>query len=479
VLDHFWQSRNENMQVKEFGFKKLGKLAAKKSTAISSSRLGIGFETLDRDMWNVEHAWPVLEDLGVKHARVQTGWAKTETAKGVYDFAWLDAIVDKLLERGVQPWLSVSYGNSLYTPTATPDGTGFPPIYTDEERTAWTAYVKALTEHYRDRITHYEIWNEPDCSGFFKPTVNPTLYADLVQLTVTALKSVQPKAKIIGGAFGLAMDPNGLRYLETCFEAGMAEHCDIISYHGYKYMPEQYTDQEFPAFRRLLKTYKPSLEYWQGETGCPSKNPPKCTMALNQMTVSEEIQRRWLLRRVLLELGQDAKMINYFTMGDFGKYLLGGDLGFSSHKGLLRLEDGSRKPSYFALQALASLLHDPIEVADGRSSFRLQSGDDDNGITRAQAASAWQVNLVRGDVPVHAWWLRESVEEDTVWKSLTYYYWLDKSLRLTDPVLIDPTHQDVYELERKENDTMTQFANLPISNSPMLLTDRSIVDIVN
>jgi hypothetical protein len=466
------------MTLDDFGFKPLGKLANTKSTAIGSSRLGIGFETLDRDMWDPTPAWPVLEDLGVKWARVQSGWAKTETVKGVYDFAWLDEIVDKLIARGVQPWLSVSYGNSLYTPGATPDGTGFPPIYTETERTAWTAYVKALTEHYRERVTHYEIWNEPDCSGFFKPEVNPVLYVDLVKLTVSAIKAVQTEATIICGAFGFAMNPGGLRYLETCFENGMAEYCDIISYHGYKYMPEQYIEQEFPAFIRLLKKYKPSLQYWQGETGCPSKNPPKCTMALNEMKVDENVQRRWLLRRVLLELGLDAAMINYFTMGDFGKYLLGGDLGFSSHKGLLRLEDGTRKPSYFALQCLASLLHDPLEVAGGRTSFRLQAADNDHAITREQAAAAYQVNLVRGDVPVHAWWLRESVEEESVWKSIDFYYWLDKSLRLEHPVLIDPTQQDVYELELKWNYRMPEFANLPISNSPMILTDRSIVDIV-
>jgi len=464
------------MQISDFGLKKLGKVASKKSTEIKSSRLGIGFETLDRDMWDVGAAWPVLEDLGVKWARVQTGWAKTEKEKGVYDFLWLDEIVDKLIERGVQPWLSVSYGNSLYTLEATPDGAGFPPIFTKIERDAWEAYVVALTNHYRDRITHYEIWNEPDCSGFFKPKVNPIHYADLVKMTATAIKGIQPKAIIITGALGQGMGIAGLSFLSGCFEEGMAEYSDIISYHGYKYMPEQYIGQEFPAFKRLINKYKPELKYWQGETGCPSKNPPKCTMALNKMTVSEGIQQRWMSRRIFLELGHDAAMINYFTMGDFGKYLLGGDLGFSSHKGLLRLEDGTRKPAYFTLQCLASLLHDPIKVADGLASFRLESGDSDNAIIRAQAATAYQVNLVRDDVPVHAWWLTEAVEDDPDWKAATFYYWLDKSLTLTNPVLVDPSSQEVYELEI--NKDIPEFKNMPISNSPLILTDRSIVDII-
>ncbi|MFA6294634.1 MAG: beta-galactosidase [Victivallales bacterium] len=465
------------MQVRDFGFKFLGKLGNKKSTQIESSRLGIGFETLDRDMWNVEHAWPVLEDLGVKWARVQSGWAKTEKERGVYNFSWLDVIVDKLLERGVQPWLSVSYGNPFYTPNATADAAGFPPIYTEVERQGWTNYVRALTEHFRSRVTHYEIWNEPDCSGFFKPKPEPALYADLVKLTVTTIKAFQPDAFIVGGAFGRAMHPGGLTFMESCFRHGMADFCDAISYHGYKVMPEQYIEQEFPAFIKLIKKYKPSLQYWQGETGCPSKNSPGCTMALSDMNVSEEIQVRWQIRRILLELGLGASLINYFTMGDFSKYLLGGDLGFTSHKGILRMEDGSPKASYYSLQGLAGLLHNPVEPADGRTSFRMQTGDDDNSITRDQAAAAYQVNLLRGDVPVHAWWLREEVDKDSVWKSITMYYWLDESVRLPNPVLIDPASQEVYELSLKVNYGMDEFANLPISNSPMLLTDRSIVNI--
>lgn len=462
------------MQVKDFGFKHLGKLAPKQATQIGSSRLGVGFETLDRDMWDTNQAWPVLEALGVKWARVQSGWAKTEQKRGVHDFAWLDVIVDKLLERGVTPWLSVSYGNRLYTPQASADGAGYPPVYTEEERQGWKAYVKALSAHYRGRVRHFEVWNEPD-AGFFRPKPNPELYAALVKATAAALRSEQPDAFVICGAFGGAMHPGGLKFTEACLKAGMAEPSDAISYHGYKYMPEQYIDQEFPAYVRLLEKYKPGLPRWQGETGCPSKVPPGNTEALAEMKVTEAVQVRWLLRRALLELGLDAKLVSYFTMGDFSKYIRDKDLGFSSHYGLVRLEDGSRKPSYFALQSLATLLHDPLEPANGRTSFRMQTGDNDNPVSREQAAAAYQVNLLRGDVPVHAWWLREDVEKDSVWRSVTMYYWLDEGLRLDHPVLVAPATQDVYELPVKINYGMLEFANLPISNSPMLVTDRSIV----
>jgi hypothetical protein len=42
---------------------------------------------------------------------LQCGWAKCEQKPGVYDFAWLDEVVNDALAQGVQPWLEVSYGN--------------------------------------------------------------------------------------------------------------------------------------------------------------------------------------------------------------------------------------------------------------------------------------------------------------------------------------------------------------------------------
>jgi hypothetical protein len=56
--------------------------------------LGIGFETLDRKFFDPKPTYEPLEKLGIKWARVQTGWSRCETTKGKYDFAWLDEIVD-------------------------------------------------------------------------------------------------------------------------------------------------------------------------------------------------------------------------------------------------------------------------------------------------------------------------------------------------------------------------------------------------
>lgn len=482
----------------------LGKLKTRKSREIASSRLGVGFETLDRSMWDPNQAWPVLDELGVKWARVQTGWARTETVAGVYDFAWLDETVDKLLERGVQPWLSISYGNPVYTrdmntaPAGVPashrpcdaHGVGFPPIHTPEERQGWQKYVRALVRHFRARVTHYEVWNEPDLLSFWKCQPKAADYVDLVRLTAQPLREEQPGATLIGGAIAWGMTVWSLKFIEDCMEAGLHDLVDIITYHGYKSVPERHSTQEIDAFRHILARYKPALRYWQGEAGVQSYVPEAArgVGALSTMKSSEAIQARMLLRRSLLELHNGAAMTSYFHMADFAHYAT---FKQTFHYGLVRLEDGSPKPAYRALQTLCTLLCDPMEPALGRSAAHM-SVLEDSMDPRATKALTWHANFVRGDVPVHAWWVPESLENDPVVKAAELTYWLDRRLRLDNPVLIDPVSQDVYAVpvdrDRRtcaetwmqpdaQAEGVLHFKPLPVGTDPLLLTDRSIVDV--
>lgn len=483
----------------------LGKLKTARSTDITDSRLGVGFECLDRDMWDSNQAWPVLDELGVKWARVQTGWARTEKQPGVYDFKWLDQIVDKLLVRGVNPWLSISYGNPLYTGSinTSPAGTepeyvqcdtfgvGFPPLNTAKERAAWQAYVRALVRHFRDRVTHYEVWNEPDLLSFWKSQPRAAEYVDLVRLTEKPLRDEQPEAKLICGAIAWGMTVWSLKFLEDCLKAGMHEYADIISYHGYKSIPERHSTQEIAAFKHLLQKYKPELSYWQGEAGMQSYVPDAARgkNALSTMTCTEAIQARMLLRRTLLELQNGCAMTSYFNMADFAHYV---NCKNTYHYGLVRLKDGSCKPSYYALQSLCTLLCSPAESAEGRTACHL-SVPSDSTDPRATKVFSWHANFVRGDVPVHAWWLPDSVEDDPTFKEAEMTMWLDRGLRLENPVLIEPVSQKVYSLELTrdrrtcgeswmfpdpESEGIYHFPMVPVSTSPLLLTDRSIVEIM-
>ncbi len=59
-----------------------------------------GCECLDRDFASFEEYREFLPPLGIRKIRLQAGWAKCEKVRGVYDFKWLDDIVDWVIAPG-------------------------------------------------------------------------------------------------------------------------------------------------------------------------------------------------------------------------------------------------------------------------------------------------------------------------------------------------------------------------------------------
>ena len=97
------------------GLTRIGSLAVPQSADLpESSNASIGFECLDRGLFDPDRCYDTLAAAGVKWARCQTMWSRCEKQKGVYDFTVLDGVVDNLTRRGIRPWFSVTFGNTLY-----------------------------------------------------------------------------------------------------------------------------------------------------------------------------------------------------------------------------------------------------------------------------------------------------------------------------------------------------------------------------
>ena len=205
-------------------------------------------------MFDPEKAYDKVAAIGVKWVRIQSGWARTEKEKGVYDFGWLDSIVDNLLARGLKPWMCLCYGNGLYDENAAKifGAVGVPPIFTNEQRAAWDAYVKATVARYKGRITHYEVWNEPDGKWCWKHGVNAFELGAFTAATAKAVKAVDPTAEVIA----LAHCIPDLRYIHNALSAeGMAENIDAISFHEYV-TDETHIPERVDSMRAVADMFK-------------------------------------------------------------------------------------------------------------------------------------------------------------------------------------------------------------------------------
>ena len=78
-----------------FPLKRLGAVAPRNAAEIEDSNWFLGCETLDRDYADFNQYKEYLCPLGIKYLRFQGGLAKTEKEQGVYDWRWLDHIIEE------------------------------------------------------------------------------------------------------------------------------------------------------------------------------------------------------------------------------------------------------------------------------------------------------------------------------------------------------------------------------------------------
>ncbi len=444
------------------------KLKTKHSREIKSSPISIGFETLDRKMFDPERTWEWMGKSGVKWARCQTGWARTETRPGVYDFAWLDRVVDQLLAEGVQPWFNVGYGNRLYTPDAPHEtAVGWAPLNSPQALEAWKKYIDKLAVHFKGRVRHFEIWNEPNIPAYWQPTKpSGKEYARLAEITGGIFRKRISDAVIIGGAyagFGSIMP-----YAEECMEAGLGKVADRISFHPYQPSPETNYELAYRAFDSMLRSYNPRLRTWQGENGAPSD--AKTFGALSGLPWNEASQAKWLLRRLLIDLAVGVEVTSYFLIVDLANYVTAKGLdGRTNFKGVLKATDYQPKPAYFALQNLCTLFDGDTVLANDL--LRPQN------VEGAKVEEVQTASFRRMGKPLMAVWLKSALPTDSDRTAkMNLSAWFAKGAKLEQPVTVCLRTGSVKPCAMKGSG-MIEFPGLTVPDWPVVITDASVVPV--
>ncbi len=446
-----------------------GRIKPRRSKAIAASPLSIGFETLDRESFDPARTYSHIAELGVKWARCQTGWCRSEKRKGEYDFAWLDGIVDSLRSAGVQPWFNLGYGNVLYTPGAPhPTAVGFAPVFSETARASWLGYVRAMAEHYRGRVTHWEIWNEPNLGGFWRPNKpNPPDYVDLVKITAPLIRKIVPGAVIVGGGFSRIP----YRFIEDCLRAGMAPYIDKLSYHPYRPQPEVNYASEIRALRGLLDRYKPGIGLWQGENGAPSSSAKDSAGALSQLAWTETAQAKWLLRRLLSDLSLGIEVTSYFLIVDIVNYFTGTTaVKKTNYKGILRGGEYTRKASYHALQNLCAL----FDSGTVRSDFAVQV---EGGASPLEDMLVHSASFARDGRALYAFWYPADLQEVYAPRRARIRVWSGGAASIAEPVLVDLLSGEIRRptAVQQAADGFWVFDNVEVRDYPVLITDAGVV----
>jgi hypothetical protein len=451
------QTRYRNVTWEKFqksgpGLKQMGLLAVRKSSDIKSSIFSVGCETLDRDYAKFSVYKDYVGELGVKHARLQSGWAKCEKQKGIYSFEWLDSCVYGLNNQSVKPWICLCYGNPVYG-SEIGLGAGVAALaYNEEAMAGWLKYVEITVKRYKDVVNEWEVWNEP--YGQEKD------YAPLLIKTAELIRKIQPDAIVLGEILWDPKTPEVRVLLDALKSKGKLDIVDYWAYHPYVPNP----DDCYPIldeFVTLLKSYNPNFKVYQGETGCPAQL--EWTHALDYYPWTEYSQAKWDLRRMA---GDRVRNIptSIFTMIDL-KYT-----NMLQSFGLIRSnllhEIIYKRPSYYGVQHMTSFFDDEVKAV-GELKYESDS-------PRKMTVAGFKKN----EQPVILVWYKDQIPSDELKFDLVNLN--VKGVKFQDPVFVEMITGRVYEIDKskvKISGENTSITALPVWDSPVMISERSLVNL--
>lgn len=459
-------------------FTYIGTIKPVKANEVKSSNWLLGCETLDRDFADYEAYKTYLIPLGVKRLRMQAGWAKTEKIKGVYNWDWLDKIINDAISRGLQPWLETSYGNSLYKGGGGENlSAGIPT--SAEALAAWDKWVEALVKRYKDKVKDWEVWNEPN---FGDNEINTAEQVAALNIrTAAIIKRIQPDAKISG----LAMGHIDLHYADVFFTVLKNKKAfnlfDNFTYHDYVYNPDA-NYWHVQELKELLRKYDKDGVLRQGENGCPSE-PGNGRGALGNYEWTELSQAKWVTRRMLGDLGHDVESsilgiidIAYNSSGPINRLNVKGLLKSDTTKKVLR-----PKIAYYAMQNVASIFDNSLQRIKSlqftyNANATVPAGKVKYTKSTDRSLAVYGYENMNSKKQVFTIWMDEAIPQNTNTIQTLNFSVINGNFE--NPVLVDVLTGSVYEVPASQwsmKGSVFSFNKIPIYDAPVIIADKSLL----
>ncbi len=164
--------------------------------------------------------------------RVPVDWSAIEGTRSHYNWGYLDNIVSSARARNLRIMATIAY-----TPLwARPEGPGLLSFTVPPANAAdFAAFAATVVKRYGDRVSAWQIWNEPNLALFFGFTDNKAIrYAELLKAVYPAIKAVQPNSTVV--AAGLSRLPGSdspPNFLQQLYAAGAQGLFDAAAAHPY------------------------------------------------------------------------------------------------------------------------------------------------------------------------------------------------------------------------------------------------------
>lgn len=212
-------------------------LGAPQTVQTLHPKIGVHTRMTDEvEAWKIQKNFQMVNQMGASWVVEYFPWAYIENQKGSYDWSHTDTVIDHARAQG----LTVIARLGFVPPWARPkDSTT---SFLDADHYAdFGDFVAAFAQHYKGRVDHLLIWNEPNTNfEWGQRAPDPVAYTALLRVAYQRAKQANPDVKILGGALAPNLNPpgsadavNDLDFLKGMYAAGAKDYFDILAVHAF------------------------------------------------------------------------------------------------------------------------------------------------------------------------------------------------------------------------------------------------------
>lgn len=220
----------------------------------------------------------------------------------------------------------------------------------------WGDFVYTIVSRYRDRVKHWEMWNEPEWSYFWSGTSAD--YAQLLKVGYQATKAACPDCTVLFGGLHYWMNPSYYRWVLNLINRDPLApqnnyFFDVMSVHFYSDPTNVW--EKVREIRSGMAVYNVGDHpIWLTETGVPVWNDTKVDPDPTpyDYAATQEEAASYVIQSYANALAADVERYFFFRVhdADMGEYF-----------GLVR-NDRTLRPAYVAYQVATTYLISPTFV---------------------------------------------------------------------------------------------------------------------
>jgi len=248
-----------------------------------------------------ESEYSILKNLGVHWMRVDFSWEKIERGNDNWNFTYWDNYVGNATNHGVKILAILDYSASWLNLST---NRCIPPDYVHY----FLDYVNKTVRRYKDNVSAWEIWNEPNEPKFWDGPME--YFHNLFNQTANLIHNIDPDIYIVGTSMFSAVAGYLPPETEEMFKAGIMTHIDAISIHFYNYDADKLY-QGIMQYLIIGKKYGFTGDYWITELGNPTGGTYPWRVSMDKL--AENVIKSYVIASTL-----QIKTFIWYCMKDSG-----------------------------------------------------------------------------------------------------------------------------------------------------------------